>query len=148
MFSSVENGSLNQITSLIGRILLIALFIFSGVGKIAAPAATQGYIAAMGLPLPGLAYLSAIILEIGFGLAFLLGYKTRLAAVVLAAYTVLTAVAFHAHFADQNQLIQFLKNVSIAGGFLQVAVLGGGAYSLDARVARSVPPGEAAYGRR
>jgi len=140
MSSRTENGSLKQMAALIGRILLIALFIFSGVGKIAAPAATQGYIASMGVALPTLAYVGAIAVEVGVGLTFLLGYKTRLAAVVLAAFTVLTAVVFHRHLADRNQLIHFLKNVSIAGGFLQAAVLGGGAYSLDARLSRQLRP--------
>ena len=73
------------------------------------------------------------IIELAGGTALILGYRTRLAAVVLAVFTVMAALAFHSHFADQNQMIHFLKNVAIAGGLLQIAAFGGGGFSLDAR---------------
>jgi putative oxidoreductase len=125
----------NQSTALAaaGRLLIAVLFLMAGVGKIAAPAATQGYIASVGLPAPLLGYLIAIIIEVGGGLLLLVGYQTRLVALVLAAFTVATALAFHHNFADQNQMIHFLKNLAITGGLLQVATFGAGALSFDSR---------------
>jgi putative oxidoreductase len=122
----------NASTSLLARALLASLFLISGFGKLAAPAATKAYIVYAGLPLPDLAYLVAVVVEVGFGLALLAGYRTRVVAVLMALFTVATALAFHDHFGDQNQFIHFLKNIAIAGGLLQVAATGAGAYSLDA----------------
>lgn len=125
------NSNAVSATSLLGRILLASLFLISGFGKLAAPAATKAYIVYAGLPLPDLAYLIAVVVEVGFGLALLAGYRTRAVAAVMAAFTLATAFSFHFHLADQNQFIHFFKNVSIAGGLLQVVALGAGAYSLD-----------------
>lgn len=116
-----------------GRVLLAGLFVFSGLGKLAAPAATQAYIAASGLPLPLIAYVIAIAVELGGSALFVLGYQTRVVAAVMALFSVATALGFHHNFADQNTLIHFLKDIAIAGGFLQAAAFGGGACSLDAR---------------
>ncbi|QND54649.1 DoxX family protein (plasmid) [Phyllobacterium sp. 628] len=126
-----------------GRLLLAVIFLLSGLGKIAAPEATQGYIAAVGLPLPLLAYLVAIVVEVGGGLLLVLGYQTRIVSIVLAAFTVVTALAFHSNLADQNQMIHFLKNIAIAGGLLQVLAFGAGSLSLDARRASSPKTAEA-----
>jgi putative oxidoreductase len=120
--------------ALAGRILLALPFLMSGVGKIAAPVATQGYIAAVGLPLPVAAYAIAIAAEVGGGLLLLLGYKTRAIAAAIASFTVVSALFFHCDFADQNQMIHFLKNLMIMGGLLQVAAFGAGQFSLDARL--------------
>ena len=109
-------------------------FLLSGVSKIAAPAMTQGYIAAVGLPLPAVAYGIAIAAEVGGGLSLLLGYKTRAIAAAMAVFTLATALGFHTNFADQNQMIHFLKNLMIMGGLLQVAAFGAGRFSLDARL--------------
>lgn len=119
-----------------GRALLGALFLVSGVGKLAAPAATQAYIAAAGLPFPLLAYLGALAVEIGLALALVLGYRTRTVAALMAAFTLVTAFAFHFNPADQGQVIHFLKNLAITGGLLQVTAFGGGALSLDAWLGR------------
>ena len=116
-----------------GRVLLAAIFIFFGTGKAADPAGTIGYIGAAGLPFPPLAYAGAVALEVGGGLALLLGYRTRVVAVALALFSMVTALTFHANLADQNQLIHFFKNFAMAGGLLQVAAFGGGRFSLDAR---------------
>jgi putative oxidoreductase len=118
---------------LIGRLLLAAIFVLSGVGKILAAHATLGYITAVGLPFPQLALLGAIALEIGGGLALAVGYKTRLAAAALAVFSVLAGLIFHSAIGDQNQFIHLLKNLAIAGGLLQVVAFGGGSLSLDAR---------------
>lgn len=134
------NSNAVSATSLLGRILLASLFLISGFGKLAAPAATKAYIVYAGLPLPDLAYLVAVVVEVGFGLALLAGYRTRAVAAVMAVFTLATAFSFHFHLADQNQLIHFFKNVSITGGLLQVVALGAGAYSLDnLRLQRRTP---------
>lgn len=125
----------------VGRLLLAILFIFSGLGKLVAPEATQGYIAAVGLPLPMLSYLLAIVVEVVGGLLLLVGYQTRIASLALAAFTLAAAVLFHNNFADQNQMIHFMKNISIIGGLLQVAAFGAGALSIDARRLRRLHTG-------
>ena len=122
---------------LLGRILLGAPFLMSGLGKLGAYAATVGYITAIGLPLPPLAFAASVAIEIGGGLLLLSGYRVRFASLVLAIFSVLTAVFFHHNFADQNQMIHFLKNVMMAGGLLQITYFGAGAFSLDARSERS-----------
>jgi putative oxidoreductase len=120
-----------------GRLLIAALFLISGLGKIAAPALTQAYIASAGLPFPLLAYLVAIVIEVGGGILLILGYRSRIVASVMAAYTVAAALAFHRDFADQNAMAHFLKNISITGGMLQVVAFGAGTLSLDNRLASS-----------
>jgi len=117
----------------VGRVLLALMFVISGIGKLAAPDATQGFIASVGLPVPMISYLLAILIEVGGGLLLILGYQTRSASFALAAFTLVTALVFHSDFADQNQMIHFLKNISITGGLLQVAAFGAGNWSLDNR---------------
>jgi putative oxidoreductase len=119
-----------------GRLTVGLIFAFTGIGKIVAPAATQAYIASVGLPAPVLAYLVAILVEVGGGVLLVLGYRTRAVAAILAAFTLATAVSFHANFADQNQMIHFLKNLMIAGGLAQLVAFGAGALSLDALIER------------
>lgn len=119
--------------SAFGRVLLAALFLISGFSKLAAPAGTIGYIASAGLPFPELAYAAALFVEIVLASALVVGYQTRVAAALMAAFTVAAAFGFHFHLADQNQFIHFLKNLTIAGGLLQVSAFGAGAFSLDAR---------------
>jgi putative oxidoreductase len=116
-----------------GRFLIAALFLLSGIGKIAAPAMTQGYIASAGLPAPLLAYLIAIIIEIGGGLILVVGFQTRIVALILAAFTLAAALVFHNRLADPNEMIHFFKDIAIVGGLLQVAAFGAGSVSFDAR---------------
>ncbi|MDE1174112.1 MAG: DoxX family protein [Parvibaculaceae bacterium] len=116
----------------IGRLLIALLFLLAGLGKVAAPAATKAYIASAGLPLPDISYLVALLVEIGGGLLLLAGYRTRPVALVLALFTLVTALVFHHDFADQNQMIHFLKNLAITGGLLQYAAFGAGILSIDA----------------
>jgi putative oxidoreductase len=118
-----------------GRLLLAILFLLSGLSKLAAPAATIGYIASAGLPFPVLGYGIALAVELGGGL-LLTGFRARIAAAIMAAFTIAAAVAFHSNFGDQNEMIHFLKNVALAGGLLQVVAFGGGPFSLDARRVR------------
>lgn len=114
------------------RALLSAIFLLSVIGKIQAPAATIGYIASAGMPVPPVAYALAVLVELVGGLALLVGLRTRIAAGALAIFSLAAAVGFHSNFADMNQFIHFLKNVAIAGGLLQVVAFGAGAWSLDA----------------
>jgi putative oxidoreductase len=117
----------------IGRLLIAAIFLVSGVGKIVAPEMTQRYIASVGMPAPLLAYLIAVLIEVGGGILLLVGLKTRSVALVMALYAIATALGFHTHFSDQNQMIHFLKDIAIAGGLLQVVAFGAGGFSLDNR---------------
>jgi putative oxidoreductase len=118
---------------LVGRVLLAAIFVLSGFGKLFAPEATQGYIASAGVPFPQLAFLGAVVVEVGGGLLLAVGYKTRLAALVLAVFSVVAGLIFHNVAGDQNHFIHLLKNLAIAGGLLQVVAFGAGTLSLDAR---------------
>ncbi|MCL6653728.1 LysR family transcriptional regulator [Agrobacterium rubi] len=127
----------NNYLAATGRLLLAVMFIFSGLGKIMAPEATQSYIASVGLPLPLLSYLLAVAVEVGGGILLVIGYQTRIVSLVIAAFTLATALVFHNDFTDQNQMIHFLKNISIVGGLLQVAAFGAGSLSLDARRLRT-----------
>lgn len=129
----MNNNLSNTPIPAIGRLLLAAIFLLSGLGKVMAPTASIGYISAMGLPFPTLAYAAAVAVEIGGGALLVLGFQARLVSVVLAIFTLVTAVAFHRNFADQNQMIHFMKNLAMIGGLLQVIAFGAGNFSLDAR---------------
>ena len=133
--SNTTSHSNSGVVPFVGRILVATIFILSGFGKIAAPAATQGYIAAMGLPAPMLAYIGAIVVELGGGLLLLAGYRTKLIAAALALFSIVTAFIFHHALADQNQMIHFLKNFAMAGGLLQFVAYGAGRISVDGRTA-------------
>lgn len=123
----------NSYTAAFGRLLIATIFLLSGANKVIAPTATLAYIAAAGLPLPPLAYAIAVAVEIGGGALLVLGLRTRPAALVLAGFTIAAGIGFHHNFADQNQLIHFLKNLAITGGLLQVAAFGAGRFALDER---------------
>lgn len=127
-------SSQNASIAAFGRLLAAAIFLVSGLGKIADPVVTQGYIATTGLPAPILGYGLAVAVEAIGGVLLVIGYRTRLVALGLALFSVATAIFFHANFADQNQMIHFLKNIAIAGGLLQIVAFGGGAWSVDARL--------------
>lgn len=129
----VETASTASYLQLAGRIGLAAIFILSGLSKIAATEATAGYIASVGLPAPQLALAVAIGVEVLGGIALILGYRTKFVAGVLAIFSVVTAIAFHFDLGDQNQFIHFFKNIAMAGGLAQLAAVGAGRISLDAR---------------
>ncbi|TPI51487.1 MULTISPECIES: DoxX family protein [unclassified Mesorhizobium] len=120
-------------TILLGRILLAAIFLLSGFGKLTAISGTAGYFGAMGLPVPTVTAVVVGLIELLGGLAVLLGFQTRIAAWVLAIFTIATALVAHTGWADQNQMIHFMKNLAITGGFLLLASSGAGAYSIDAK---------------
>lgn len=122
---------MQQNVNLIGRILIGHIFLLAGFNKVGNYAGTQAWMEAMGVP--GALLPLVIALEIGGALAIILGWKTRWAAVALAGFSVIAAALFHADFADQMQMIMFMKNLAIAGGLLLLAANGAGALSLDER---------------
>jgi putative oxidoreductase len=120
------------------RLAMVALFLPAGIGKLTGFAGTVGYISSVGLPLPTLAAAAALIVEIVGGLALLAGFGTRIAALVLAAFTLVASFFFHNYWgvpADQAfmQQLLFFKNIAVVGGLLAIAANGAGAWSLDAR---------------
>lgn len=117
----------------VGRILIGLPFAMSGLSKLAAYGPTIALINAAGLPLPPVALAVAVAVELGGGLLLILGYRVRVVAVALAAFSIATALSFHTNFADQDQMIHFLKNVMLAGGLLQIAAFGAGALAIDNR---------------
>lgn len=126
-----QQTKLGDAAELIGRVLLSLLFFVSGVGKVTGHAAIVAYMAAAGVPAALLPL--AVAVEILGALALVLGWHSRVMAVLLAGYSLVTASLFHLNFADPVQGVMFLKNLSIAGGLLLLAIHGAGRYSLDAR---------------
>ena len=128
--------ALNRFGPLAGRILIALIFVFSAFGKITGFEGTVGYIASKGLPLPQLAAVGAIFVELGAGIMLVLGWKARWAAAAIFVFTAVAALIFHDFWAVpadqvQNQTIHFLKNFSILGGLLYVIVHGSGPLSVD-----------------
>lgn len=127
---TVSNASA---TILLGRVLLSVIFVLSGFGKLTAIAGTAGYFGSMGLPMPTVTAIVVGLIELLGGLAILIGFQTRITAWVLAIFTVATGLVAHTGWADQMQMISFMKNLATAGGFLVLASSGAGAYSVDAK---------------
>ncbi len=128
---STSTVNVQPVVAAAGRVLLAALFLVSGIQKLFVPAMIQGYIASVGVPAPSLVYAITVVIEIGAGALLLVGFRTRLIAWVLAAFTVAAALIFHRALGDPNQFVHFLKNLAIAGGLLHIAAIGPGAFSLD-----------------
>jgi len=125
-------NTLQAIAAPVARIMISMMFVTSGLGKITGYAGTQSYMEAMGVP--GALLPLVIAVEVLGGLAVMLGWQTRIAAFLLAGFCLLSGILFHANFSDQMQMIMFLKNVAIAGGFLMIVAQGGGAFALDNRL--------------
>jgi len=120
----------------VGRILIALIFVVSGFGKISGFEGTVGYIASKGLPLPEFAAMAAVVIELGGGLMVMFGWKARWAAAAMFVFTAVAALIFHNFWAvpavqSQNQMIHFMKNVSMLGGLLYVIVYGSGPFSVD-----------------
>jgi putative oxidoreductase len=122
---------MEKVSQFVARVFLGHIFLLAGVSKVGAYAGTQGYMESVGVP--GMLLPLVILLEVGGGLAIIAGWKTRWTAIALAAFSVASAAIFHNNFGDQIQMIMFMKNIAIAGGFLLLAAHGAGAYSLDNR---------------
>jgi putative oxidoreductase len=130
------NRTLTSTIEVAGRVLLAVLFLLAGLSKLGAYSATAAYMASAGVP--GALLPVVIATEVLGALAIILGWKTRAVATLLAGFSLLTALTFHANFGDQTQMIMFLKNVSIAGGFLLLIANGAGRYSMDGRLAKVI----------
>lgn len=136
MFGTVykEGFPMNNATVLlIARLLLAFIFIMAGLSKFGDIAGTAGYIGSVGLPMGTLLAWLAAIFEVVAGIAILVGFQTKLASYLLAAFCIVSAVIFHNNFGDQIQMILFMKNLAIAGGFLALSVAGPGGISVDAK---------------
>lgn len=123
---------------LMGRLLMVALFLPAGIAKLTGFDGTVGYIASVGLPLPAAGAALAAAVEILGSLALLAGFGTRIAAIALAVFTLVASFFFHAYWAmpaDQAfmQQLLFFKNIAVVGGLLAIAANGAGAWSVDAR---------------
>lgn len=130
--------------TLVGRLLLTLMFLVSGLHKIADPQGTQQYMAGMGITsATTLLYVGAIAVELLGSLSLLLGYRARAGGWVLFLFMIPTTLIFHTNFTDPNQMIHFLKNLSVMGGLIYVALYGAGGLSMDAgldRAARTTAP--------
>jgi putative oxidoreductase len=129
-----RTSTVKNVSELAGRTLLSVLFLLSGVGKIGAYAATAAYMSSVGVPSVLLPVVIAT--EVVGATVIILGWQTHITAFLLAGYSLLTALVFHTNFADQIEMIMFLKNVSIAGGLLLLVANGAGPLSLDRRRAK------------
>lgn len=122
-------NNFENIALLIARILMPILFISAGYGKIEAYEGTQQYMQSMGVP--GALLPLTILLELGGGLAILFGFLTRTTAIFTSVFTLLTALLFHTNFAEGANQLMFMKNMTIAGGYLLLVITGPGKWSLD-----------------
>ena len=118
-----------HIVELIGRIFLSVLFLIEGIGKLFTQEQVITYMEDYGVP--GILFIPAVIIEILFPLLLIVGYKTKLAALVMALFTLTVTIIFHTDFGDGMQLIFFLKDLAIAGGFIIVIAYGSNKFSLD-----------------
>jgi len=130
------NTNVQNTAALVGRILLVLMFLTSAFGKVTGFEGTVGYIASKHLPLPQVGAIIAILCELGAGILLLVGFKARWAALVLAIFTLAAGILFHDYWnadaaAKMGQQINFWKNVSITGGMLMVFAFGPGRYSVD-----------------
>jgi putative oxidoreductase len=121
-----------------GRILLALIFVLSGFGKITGFEGTVGYIASKGLPLPQLAAIGALLVELTGGVLLIVGWQTRWAATAILLFLISTTLIFHPFWAvetaqQEMQQIHFMKNLAIMGGVLYVMAFGGGPLSIDNR---------------
>jgi putative oxidoreductase len=128
---SIEVSRFNPIFELAGRVLLASLFLLSGLTKMSAYGATAAYMASVGVPAALLPIVIAT--EVLGSLAIIFGWHTRIAAFLLAGFTLIAAILFHNNFGDQIQTIMFIKDVAITGAFLMLVANGAGALSLDHR---------------
>ncbi len=122
-----------SVVALLGRILLALIFVLSGLNKISNFAGAQQMMAQHGMPFTPIFLIAAILIEVIGGLSVLVGYRARVGATALALFLIPTTAIFHTNFADQVQMVMFLKNLSIIGGLMMVAAHGSGGISLDRR---------------
>ena len=129
--SSTASGA--SLAILVGRVLLSTLFIMAGFSKLTAISATAGWFGSIGIPMPTATTVIVGLVELLGGLAVLVGFKTRIAAIVLAVFTLAATAVAHLDFSQAGNALMLQKNLGLAGGFLLLSVLGAGAYSIDRR---------------
>lgn len=129
----------NSAAAAAGRLLMSVIFFLAGLQKLATFNGTVAYMTSHGLPLPELAAVVAIAVECVGGLLVLLGYYTRAVGLVLAVWCVATALVAHTQFSDANQMIHFLKNLAMSGGFLLLVAFGAGDWSVDQAIRTKRP---------
>ena len=122
-------GKAENLMAPLARVFIALIFVMSGLNKIANYNNVAGWMDAMGVP--GTLLPLVIMLEVLGGIAIMIGYKTRIAALLFAGFCLLSAVIFHSNFGDQNDMIHFMKNIAITGGFLILVKHGAGSYALD-----------------
>lgn len=127
------NSTLTNLFSLASRLFLAFIFVMAGWGKLNGIDGTAGYMASAGIPLANVLVYLVILTELGGGILIAIGYHTRIVAFLMAGFTILSALIFHFNFSDQMQMINSMKNIAIAGGFLSLVANGAGAWSLDGR---------------
>ena len=127
-------AAMNRYADLVGRIFMALIFLSAGFSKIGGYAGTQQYMESQGVP--GMLLPLVIAVEIAGGLAMIAGWRTRPFALALAGFCLLSGILFHANFGDQMQMIMFMKNVAMAGGFLVIYAHGAGELSLDHRLGK------------
>ena len=132
--TTLSTSTVQRFSELAGRTFLAAIFLISGLGKLGAYAGTAAYMDSVGVP--GALLPAVIAAEVLGAIAIIVGWKTRITALALAGFTLLSGLLFHSNFGDPVQMIMFLKNVAITGGFLLLAANGAGALSLDRRLAK------------
>ena len=131
--SDADSASSGAVLILVGRILISILFILAGFGKLTAIGGTAGYFGSLGLPLPTVTAVVVGLVELLGGLAILVGFQTRIAALVIALFTIGATLVAHLDFADGMQVLMLQKNLAITGGLLVLAAAGAGALSIDAK---------------
>ena len=135
-------SEIQKLAAPLGRLLIAAIFVISGLHKITAYSGTQGYMQSAGVP--GALLPLVILLEVCAGLAIIVGWQTRLAAFALAGFSIVAAVIFHAKLGNQIQFIMFMADIAIAGGLLFLVAFGPGAFALDNRASAKTDRGRAA----
>ncbi|MEP9389027.1 DoxX family protein [Mesorhizobium sp. KR9-304] len=128
-----QSGSSTSLAILVGRILLAAMFVLAGFAKLTDIAGTAGWFGSIGLPAPTIVAVLVGLLELVGGLAIVVGFQTRIAALALGAFTIAATLVAHLNFADMTQFLFFQKNFAIVGGLLVLAAVGAGALSVDGR---------------
>ncbi|GAA0593034.1 DoxX family protein [Paenochrobactrum glaciei] len=132
--SETANSGLNSIAVLIGRVFISILFILAGWAKLTAISGTAGYFGSLGLPMPTVTAVLVGLIEFLGGLAILVGFQTRIAAVIVALFTIGATLVAHMDFSDGLNVMMAQKNLAIAGGLLALAAYGAGSYSVDAKL--------------
>ncbi|MDA5194727.1 DoxX family protein [Govanella unica] len=124
---------------LIGRVLMSAIFIWSGFGKLVGAAAAKAYMVHMGVPVPELAWIVTVVIEFVGGLALLLGLRVRLLGALFALWCLVTAFVAHLDFSVPGNNVQFMKNIAMCGGFIYIALFGGGIYTVECLFHKKTP---------